>query len=429
MPTAETCAAATRIVHAVTKKGQSLDRATFSECSKLKPENRGEVREISWGTLRWWFRYQAAVSSKLNRPISKKDQILESLLLCGAYQLDHLNEPDYAVTSGTVEAARVLGLPKAVGLVNGVLRSWLRDKPTDLMSSEECTFATPSWLLQRIKSNWPDEWQKVVSCANQKPPMTLRVNTLKITRSEFIELLARENIKAHETSISPWGVTLEKPRGISSIPGFSLGFCSVQDEAAQMAPLACLPFNGGRVLDACAAPGGKTTHLIEALKNIESVTAIDLPNRTKSISDNLDRLDQSAKVISADILNDKKWCDEELYDLILLDAPCSGTGVIKRHPDIRHHRRSSDIATYALQQSRLLSTLWPLLRTGGQLVYVTCSILKEENDVPIDGLIQKFSDVQVRDITIPTAIGTKNGQQLLPNDEHDGLFYASLTKA
>lgn len=429
MPTAETCAAATRIVHAVTKKGQSLDRATFSECSKLKPENRGEVREISWGTLRWWFRYQAAVSSKLNRPISKKDQILESLLLCGAYQLDHLNEPDYAVTSGTVEAARVLGLPKAVGLVNGVLRSWLRDKPTDLMSSEECTFATPSWLLQRIKSNWPDEWQKVVSCANQKPPMTLRVNTFKITRSEFIELLARENIKAHETSISPWGVTLEKPRDISSIPGFSLGFCSVQDEAAQMAPLACLPFNGGRVLDACAAPGGKTTHLIEALKNIESVTAIDLPNRTKSISDNLDRLDQSAKVISADILNDKKWCDEELYDLILLDAPCSGTGVIKRHPDIRHHRRSSDIATYALQQSRLLSTLWPLLRTGGQLVYVTCSILKEENDVPIDGLIQKFSDVQVRDITIPTAIGTKNGQQLLPNDEHDGLFYASLTKA
>lgn len=429
MPTAETCAAATRIVHAVTKKGQSLDRATFSECSKLKPENRGEVREISWGTLRWWFRYQAAVSSKLNRPISKKDQILESLLLCGAYQLDHLNEPDYAVTSGTVEAARVLGLPKAVGLVNGVLRSWLRDKPTDLMSSEECTFATPSWLLQRIKSNWPDEWQKVVSCANQKPPMTLRVNTLKITRSEFIELLARENIKAHETSISPWGVTLEKPRDISSIPGFSLGFCSVQDEAAQMAPLACLPFNGGRVLDACAAPGGKTTHLIEALKNIESVTAIDLPNRTKSINDNLDRLDQSAKVISADILNDKKWCDGELYDLILLDAPCSGTGVIKRHPDIRHHRRSSDIATYALQQSRLLSTLWPLLRTGGQLVYVTCSILKEENDVPIDGLIQKFSDVQVRDITIPTAIGTKNGQQLLPNDEHDGLFYASLTKA
>lgn len=157
MPTAETCAAATRIVHAVTKKGQSLDRATFSECSKLKPENRGEVREISWGTLRWWFRYQAAVSSKLNRPISKKDRILESLLLCGVYQLDHLNEPDYAVTSGTVEAARVLGLPKAVGLVNGVLRSWLRNKPNDLMSSEECTFATPSWLLQRIKSSWPDE--------------------------------------------------------------------------------------------------------------------------------------------------------------------------------------------------------------------------------------------------------------------------------
>ena len=428
MPTAEICAAATRIVHAVTKKGQSLDRATFSECSKLKPENRGEVREISWGTLRWWFRYQAAVTSKLNRPISKKDRILESLLLCGVYQLDHLNEPDYAVTSGTVEAARVLGLPKTVGLVNGVLRSWLRNKPNDLMSSEECTFATPSWLLQRIKSSWPDEWEQVVGCANQKPPMTLRVNTLKITRSEFIELLGRENIKARETSISPWGVTLEKPRDISSIPGFSLGFCSVQDEAAQMTPLACIPFERGRVLDACAAPGGKTTHLIEALKNIESVTAIDLPNRTRSINDNLDRLGQSAQVISADILNDKKWCDRERYDLILLDAPCSGTGVIKRHPDIRHHRRSSDILTYALQQSQLLSTLWPLLRIGGQLVYVTCSILKEENDAPIDNLIQKFSDVQVQDITIPTAIGTKNGQQLLPNNEHDGLFYAALAK-
>ncbi|MBT4986813.1 MAG: 16S rRNA (cytosine(967)-C(5))-methyltransferase [Proteobacteria bacterium] len=296
------------------------------------------------------------------------------------------------------------------------------------MSSEECTFATPSWLLQRIKSSWPDEWQKVVSCANQKPPMTLRVNTLKITRSEFIELLGRENIKACETSISPWGITLEKPRDISSIPGFSAGFCSVQDEAAQMAPLACIPFDGGRVLDACAAPGGKTTHLIETLKNIESVTAIDLPNRTRSINDNLNRLDQSAKVISADILNDKKWCDGELYDLILLDAPCSGTGVIKRHPDIRHHRRSSDISTYALQQSQLLSTLWPLLRTGGRLVYVTCSILNEENDAPIDNLIQKFGDVQVQDITIPTAIGTKNGQQLLPNNEHDGLFYASLAK-
>jgi len=205
--------------------------------------------------------------------------------------------------------------------------------------------------------------------------------------------------------------------------------CSVQDEAAQLTPFLCNDFNGGRVLDACAAPGGKTTHLLETLPGIASFTAIDLPGRTSLIRSNLNRLGEKAEVISTDIHDVERWWDRKPFDLILLDAPCSGTGVLKRHPDIRHHRRPSDIGAFSAKQERLLHSLWPLLARGGHFLYATCSILTTENDNIVRQALDKFSDARIKPFELPSARFTSYGQQILPNAQRDGLYYASLQKA
>lgn len=428
MPTAEVCACAARIVHGVTANRQSLEKVTKEHTQTLPLSARSEAREIAWGTVRWWFRYRSALAEKLHRPISRRDKILESLLMCGVYQYDHLNEPDYAVTSGTVEASRNLGLPKAAGFVNAVLRAWLRDRD-DGEPDEESRYATPRWLIDSLKRDWPHDWQAILEAGNQKPPMSLRINALKTSRSDLLALLSARGVKANESTLSPWGITLEHPQDVATLPGFLEGLCSVQDTAAQLIPLVTQGFDGGHILDACAAPGGKTAHLLESLSGIESLTAVDLPERTPAIAENLRRLDLSANVISSDILETQRWWDQKPFDLILIDAPCSGTGVIKRHPDIRHHRRPDDIPRYAERQEKMLKQLWPMLKPGGQLIYVTCSILHAENNAPVEKLIGAFRDARVQTFTLNGAIQTAFGYQLLPTNEHDGLFYANLRKA
>ena len=429
MPTADVCARAAQIIHTTIAEGQSLDRSARDLLRDLDSRDQAEAREISWGTVRWWYRYREAIRRKLSRPISNKDRILEALLISGLYQFDHMDEPDYAITSGTVEAARVLGRPRAVGLVNGVLRSWLRDPDRLANLSTESQYATPQWLIDEIKQSWPEDWMDILDSATQKPPMTLRVNPKKTSRARYLDLLSRDAVSATPSDLSPWGVTLLKGRDVSRIPGFEAGMCSVQDEAAQLTPFLCNDFNGGRVLDACAAPGGKTTHLLETLPGIASFTAIDLPGRTSLIRSNLNRLGEKAEVISTDIHDVDRWWDRKPFDLILLDAPCSGTGVLKRHPDIRHHRRPSDIGAFSAKQERLLHSLWPLLARGGHFLYATCSILTTENDNIVRQALDKFSDARIKPFELPSARFTSYGQQILPNAQRDGLYYASLQKA
>ena len=427
MPTGEVCAAAARIVHDVTENGRSLEAATTAHLPKGDDRRRSETREIAWGAVRWWFRYDKVLSSKLHRPLRRRDRILQSLLICGLYQLDHLREPDYAVTSGTVDAASLLGAGRAKGLINAVLRARLRDgepEPND----EETALATPGWLLELIRDTWPHDWRNILASFNHKPPMTLRVNPLKQSRDEYLQVLQDRGIKASACNASPWGVTLEAPVNVDELVGFRDGTVSVQDAAAQMTPLVCAPPNGARVLDACAAPGGKTTHLLEHFRHIGSLVALDLPDRCGTIEDNLSRLGLNAKVLAADLLDVDTWWDGVPFDLILLDAPCSGTGVIRRHPDIRHHRRPADIAHYAAQQKRMVHQLWELLAPKGEMVYVTCSILMQENDGPVRDLCTRCDDAQLHHTALPGAIKTDYGVQLLPNPTQDSLYYASLKK-
>ncbi|HCK76952.1 MAG TPA: 16S rRNA (cytosine(967)-C(5))-methyltransferase [Gammaproteobacteria bacterium] len=427
MPTAEVCAAAARIVHDVTAKGRSLEAATTSHLPKGDVHRGSETREIAWGAVRWWFRYDRLLSSRLHRPIRRRDRILQSLIICGLYQLDHLREPDYAITSGTVDAASLLGASKAKGLVNAVLRARLRDGEV-LPQDEETDLATPGWLIKLIRDTWPYDWREILSAFNDKPPMTLRINPLKRSRDDYLRVLQNRGIKASACNVSPWGVTLETPVNVDELFGFEDGTVSVQDAAAQATPLVCAPRDGARVLDACAAPGGKTTHLLEYFRQLGSLVALDLPDRCGTINDNLSRLGLSAKVIAADLFDVDSWWDGIPFDLILLDAPCSGTGVIRRHPDIRHHRRPADIAHYAAQQKQMLRQLWQILAPKGEMVYVTCSILMQENDEPIRDLCVKSDDVQLHHYSLPGAIRTDYGMQFLPDSNQDGLYYASLRK-
>ena len=427
MPTAEVCAAAARIVHDVTENGRSLEAATTSHLPKGDAHRISEIREIAWGAVRWWFRYDKVLSSKLHRPLRRRDRILQSLLICGLYQLDHLREPDYAVTSGTVDAAALLGAPRAKGLINAVLRARLRDGESE-PNDEKTDLATPEWLFELIRETWPHNWRDILAAFNHKPPMTLRVNPLKQSREDYLQVLQDRGIKASACNTSPWGVTLETPVNVDELVGFRDGTVSVQDAAAQITPLVCAPPDRARVLDACAAPGGKTTHLLEHFQHLGSLVALDLPNRCGTIEDNLSRLGLTAKVLAADLLDVDAWWDGVPFDLILLDAPCSGTGVIRRHPDIRHHRRPADIAHYAEQQKRMLHQLWKLLAPKGEMVYVTCSILVQENDEPVRELCANCDDAQLRHYTLPGAVRTDCGAQFLPNSVQDGLYYASLRK-
>ena len=427
MPTAEVCAAAARIVHDVTENGRSLEAAAASHLPEDHPNRRSETREIAWGAVRWWFRYRKMLSEKLHRPIRRRDRILESLIICGLYQLDHLREPDYAITSGTVAAVSLLGAPKAKGLVNAVLRARLRDGEAHAMD-EEAALATPGWLFNLIRDTWPDDWRDVLTVANCKPPLTLRVNPLKMSRDDYLRLLQDHGIAASACALSPWGVILETPVNVRELQGFEAGAVSVQDTAAQMAPLICEPHENARVLDACAAPGGKTAHLLEHFPDLASLTALDLPDRCETIRENLSRLALTAEVLSADLFQLDSWWDGTPFDLILLDAPCSGTGVIRRHPDIRHHRRPDDIARYSGRQKQMLHHLWELLAPNGQMVYATCSILAQENDEPVRDLCARHPDAQLQELQLAGAIKTDCGIQFLPGTAQDGLYYASIRK-
>ncbi len=427
MPTAEVCAAAARIAHDVTHHGRSLEVAASVHLPDAL-RRKSETREIAWGAIRWWFHYDRLLSNELlHRPLHKRDRILHSLMICGLYQLDHLNEPDYAVTSGTVDAAVLLGAAKAKGLVNAVLRARLRDSQ-NRSDDADPVMATPSWLVELIRDNWPDDWRAVLTAFNQKPPMTLRVNAQQSSREDYLRLLDSHGVRASACPLSPWGVTLETPVHVQDLLGFENGTVSVQDTAAQMTPLLCTPVAGARVLDACAAPGGKTTHLLEQFPKLGSLDALDLPERCYAIEENLIRLGLSANVVPADLLDVDTWWDRIPFDLVLLDAPCSGTGVIRRHPDIRHQRRPRDIARYAERQKKMLRQLWNLLSPGGELVYVTCSILSQENDEVVLDLCAHHDDAQLRQLDLPGAIQTGCGVQFLPDGDKDGLYYASMRK-
>ena len=427
-------AEAARIVDAVVREGRSLDAAIAASDGRLEPDDRPLVRMLSYGTLRHLWRLNWQLSQLLDRPLKKRDSVIESLLLVGLFQLGDTRVPDHAAVSMTVEAARLLRQPKYAGLINAVLRNFVRRKiagrePTD----DEPRFNHPQWLLDALRSDWPDYWQNIVEANNERAPMWLRVNGTLTTAASY---LSDTGLDGTTLAGVPQAVRLERPRNVGDLPGFANGTVSVQDAAAQLAAPWLLSGGGRRILDACAAPGGKTGHLLEILGREGQLTALDSdPGRAEGIRQNLDRLRLDATVMVGDASKPETWWDGEPFDRILLDAPCSATGVIRRHPDIKRLRRKSDVVALAELQREILQALWGTLAHGGRLLYVTCSVLAVENDVLIGAFLagnddarenRLLHDYNIRDLMYEK----KPGFQVLPGTKGmDGFYFVCLEKA
>lgn len=368
-------------------------------------------------------------SNLIKTPLRQKDSDIRMLILSALFQAKFMKVPSHALVSENVEAARSLKKEWACKLVNAILRKYLKDNQLNILNAKvHPTFNHPPWLANLTRQDWPDDWEDILTANNAHPPLTLRVNRRQVTRKEYLEALAAESIVAASTQHSPDGVIITKPVPIESLPGFQEGHFSVQDEAAQLSRLVLNIDNPGSILDACAAPGGKTTHILEYLSEKNSLLAVDCDqDRMDRLNDNLARLGISCKTLVADATQPNA-IPYENFEFILLDGPCSASGVIRRHPDIRFHRRAEDIAKLAKTQLTLLETLWPLLANDGRLLYITCSILRAENDNVIEAFLRKNSNAQISTRDFPWGTKTKYGRQTLPGASDMDGFYFSLIK-
>ncbi len=392
--------------------------------------DRAFALHLSYGVLRWKNALEWLAGELLDKPLKASERQLQRLVLIGLYQLWQEDTADHAAVHATAETARGLGKPWAVGLVNAVLRRFQRERETLLASlaQTEARFAHPEWLLDRLRGDWPGDWQTIIEANNAHAPLWLRANLLQGGLQAAEQLLQSGGFTTRRHPLAPAALALTPPAPVHEIPGFTAGRFSVQDAAAQLAAELLDPQPGQRVLDACAAPGGKTGHLLEREPTIE-LTALDLSGaRLERVRENLDRLGLKAALLAADAAEPDQWWDGKPFARILLDAPCSATGVIRRHPEIKWLRSPEQVTEACRTQARLLQRLWPLLEPGGILVYATCSVLRCENQAQIDAFLDANADA--------TCIGPEDmgrtsgpGRQFLPGDsDGDGFYYAVLRK-
>lgn len=397
---------------------------------------RSLIQELCYGTLRWLFLLQALLPDFLKRPLKDKDRDLHALLLIGLYQLLFMRVAAHAAVWETVEAVKFLNKDWARALVNGVLRSVLREEQAlraRLTGDRALMQSQPGWLLQRLQTAYPGDWRAVVQASNARPPMILRVNRTHGSRAAYHERLRAAGIAAEAPEDIDDALRLESPLPVESLPGFADGDVSVQDAAAQLAAPLLAAQSGDRVLDACAAPGGKAAHLLELAPDLDLVVLDIDGKRLARVSENFARLGLHGQILPGDAGRPADWWDGRPFQRILLDAPCSATGVIRRHPDIRLHRRPEDLERLTAQQTRLLDALWPLLAPGGKLLYVTCSILPEENGQQAEAFCARHPDARPAPLR-HTALDryarcSTHGCQILPGcGGLDGFFYAALVK-
>jgi len=429
-------AVAAEIVDGVVNGGQSLDAAISGNEQRVSATQRALLRMLCYGTLRHHWQLQEWIDQLVTKPLRKRDRVINALLAVGVYQIVEMHIPDHAVVSETVEAARQLQRPKLAGLVNACLRRFVRDELSSRSpKSEESRWNHPGWLIDRIRKDWPDDWQAILTANLERAPMWLRSNSCRNTAEEYQQRLQADGVEAELLGGVPDAVRLIEPQAVDNLPGFAAGDASVQDAAAQIAARWLLKDVEGRVLDACAAPGGKSGHLLEIGGDNLSLVCVDSDeSRTLSIAENLARIGKNATIIAADASKPEEWWDETLFDAILLDAPCSASGVIRRHPDIKLLRRESDLASLAVLQRQLLEALWPLLAPGGRLLYATCSVLAAENDEVIGQFLADHGDAIENDVlpnnNIRDLMRSKAcGFQIMPGSaDMDGFYYAALHK-
>ena len=424
-------AAAARILGQVIA-GKSLNQLIPKLLVDVADRDLGLAQQLCYGSLRQYPRLKAVLDQLLDKPLRGKDRDVSALLLIGLYQLDALRVPDHAAVAATVEASRSLGKPWAKGLVNAILRRFLRERDELIAAIDEAAgSAHPQWLYQKIRQQWPTAAVTILRANNGQPPMSLRVNIRRTTRDDYLAKLRAAGIGASASTVCPQGIRLEQPVDVSELPGFARGELSVQDEAAQLAATLLAAESGERILDACSAPGGKACHILELQPALRELVAADVDRlRLEKVAENLQRLALDATLQFADATSPGGSFSANNFDRILVDAPCSASGVIRRHPDVKILRRPEDIGQMADQQLNILLGLWPLLKPGGKMLYATCSIFDEENSQVVEKFLRRQTDARY---SIPSGSWgevTSHGRQLLPSEEGpDGLFYAFLSKA
>ncbi len=426
--------AVVKILLQVTQQGRNLPDAIAKYADKTEDSDRPFIQAMSYGVIRLLPRLEYIADQLISKPLKSKDHDVYLLILSGLYQLIEMRTPDHAAVSETVKVTKGLKKPWAKNFVNAVLRSYQRQAETltqQIKNNEVAEFAHPQWWLNIIKKNWLENkrWQQILLANNQNPPMTLRVNTQHIKRDDYLQLLQDNDINATAAKYSADAIYLDQPVTVTSLPLFKEGKVSVQDEAAQLAAILLNPQKGERILDACAAPGGKTIHLLEKQNDIE-LLAIDIEqSRLERVQENLDRTRLKAQLLAANAFEPDSWWDKKSFDRILLDAPCSASGVIRRHPDIKFLRRQDDIAKLVQDQAHILAALWPLLKSGGMLLYATCSVLAEENTLQIQHFLQQNADAELQPIDSEWGQQQIAGRQILPGENGmDGFFYALIQK-
>jgi len=397
------------------------------------PQQRGAAKDLSYGTLRFYGEIDAYLVQLLEKPLT--DNRINALLLVAIYQLLHDKANTFTTVNQAVQAVSELKRPApkswAKGLVNAILRNFIRQKEQlahKLSANEVAIYSYPKWWINKLKLQYPSHWQNMLDIGNMHPPMTLRVNTKKISIVDYLQLLARQDIEA--THIGGQAVALSKPVSVEKIPGFTDGILSVQDYGAQLAAQLLGAKPNMRVLDACCAPGGKTGHILE-LASL-TLTALDSDEiRLHRVQSNLDRLALEASLLVGDA-SSNNWWDGLSFDRILADVPCTASGIVRRHVDIKWLRREADIASFVAQQAKILPNLWQMLAKGGKLLYVTCSVFNEENQGQVDNFLQNNIDATQLPFELPAnhaqANITQLSGQLIPSNAHDGFFYALLQK-
>jgi 16S rRNA (cytosine967-C5)-methyltransferase len=427
MPSPRAKAAA--VIHRVLQ-GESLNRLLPHSFDSLELGQRALCQELVYGTLREWPLYQATCQKFLRKALRRKDHDLLSLICVGFYELDNLRTPPHATISEAVNGARDLKKSWAAGMVNAVLRSYqreqagLRETLTPAAQS-----ALPDWLFEILTTEYGECFEQIAEAARGRPPLFLRVNQRRLSRAQYLQLLSEAGIAAAPAPLSPEAVLIEKPVDVSLLPGFDKGWVSVQDVSAQLVAglLAAKP--GERVLDACAAPGGKACHILEQQPALAELTAMDISQqRLQRVRENTERLGLAMTTVTADASKLQESIRVKPFDAILADVPCSATGVIRRNPDVKILRQPGDIASFGAQQLAILKGLWPALKPGGRLLYVTCSLLKAEND----SIIAAFTDHKesiIHSLSLRQGLPTQFGWQTLPHPSGgDGLFFSLLEK-
>ncbi|MDO9051178.1 MAG: 16S rRNA (cytosine(967)-C(5))-methyltransferase RsmB [Methylotenera sp.] len=407
--------------------------AALSLFPAATPQQKGAAADLSYGTLRFYGEIDTYLKQLLEKPLT--DERLHAVLLVAIYQLLHDKADAFTVVNQAVHAVSQLKRPMAKswakGLVNAILRNFLRQKDAlnaQSQTNEVAIYSYPQWWINKLKTQYSEHWQNILAVGNQHPPMTLRVNTHKISAQDYLQLLARQEIEANH--IGAQAVELKKPIGVDKIPGFTDGVASVQDYGAQLAAQLLDVQANMRVLDACCAPGGKTGHILE-LAEVQ-MTALDSDEtRLQRVQSNLDRLNLKASLLVGDAAS-TDWYDGKPFDKILADVPCTASGIVRRHVDIKWLRRESDVASFVAQQAKILPNLWQMLAKGGQLLYVTCSVFDEENQRQIDQFLRNHTDASQLPLDAalnnPQANITHINGQLIPSNAHDGFFYALLQK-